>query len=242
MGNRVILIRHGHGLNDDRVMNYLIDAGFTPEIRKPFAGEKLEKLTDDIVGTVIYGGIYNASDTELHPFLQEEYRWINDALNANIPVLGLCQGAQMIAHHFDEWTGPRNPAIYEFGYYKITSTGIDPDFMPDSLYVTQYHYHTFDLPKSAILLASSNDYENQAFRIGKNIYGFQFHPEITIEGFRRWQQMAGNDHHKPGSQDISTQNKLMREYDADQALWFYSFLEKFFDHKPATLRTTNMNA
>ena len=242
MGNRVILIKHGHGPNDDRVMNYLIDAGFTPDIRKPFAGDKLGELTGDIVGTIIYGGMYNASDTERYSFLQEEYRWIDDALKASIPILGLCQGAQMIAHHLGEWTGPKNPEIYEFGYYKIISTGVDPDFMPQSLHVTQYHYHTFDLPKSAVLLASSNDYENQAFRIGKNVYGFQFHPEVTIEGFRRWQYAAGNDYLKPGSQDVTTQNELMCKYDADQAMWFYSFLEKLFDRKPATLCSENINS
>lgn len=228
MSKRVVLVRHGHGPNDDRVVSYLTDAGFTPDIRKPFAGDSLGDVTDDVAGTVIYGGMYNAYDTEKHPFLNEEYRWIGAALDAGIPTLGLCQGAQMLAWHQGEWAGAPDHGQHEFGLYEVTPTGADPDFMPGPMHVTQAHFHTFDLPKGAVHLARSEVFENQAFRLGSTVYGFQFHPEQTIEGFRRWQNEKTNSYGQPGAQDRDTQNRLIFAHDEAQATWFYGFLKKLF--------------
>ncbi len=228
MSQRVVLVRHGDDPPDDRVVTYLTQAGFTPDIRRPFRGDGLGDVTDDVAGTVIYGGPYNAYDAELHPFLNEEYRWIGAALDADIPVLGLCQGAQMIAYHQGEWAGAPDSGMHEFGYYEITPTGADPRFMPGPLFCTQAHYHTFDLPKGAVHLARSALYENQAFRLGDKVYGFQFHPEQTIEGFRRWQNWPTANYGKPGAQDRETQTRLMLQHDAAQAAWFYGFLEGLF--------------
>ena len=102
---RVLLVRHEDGPDDDRVTSYLKTAGIAADIRRPFRGEPLGEIAEDIVGTVIYGGRYNAYDTELHPFLAEEYRWIEAALAAGLPTLGLCQGAQMIAWQQGAWVG-----------------------------------------------------------------------------------------------------------------------------------------
>jgi len=228
MSRRIVLVRHGDDPPDDRVVTYLTQAGFTPDIRRPFRGESLGDVTDDVAGTVIYGGPYNVYDAALHPFLNEEYRWLGAALDAGIPVLGLCQGAQMIAYHQGEWAGAPESGLHEFGYYEITPTGADPGFMPGPLFFTQAHYHTFDLPKGAVHLARSASFENQAFRLGDKVYGFQFHPEQTIEGFRRWQNWPKANYGKPGAQDRETQTRLMLEHDAAQADWFYGFLEGLF--------------
>ena len=227
MTQRVVLVRHGHEPADDRVTSYVTQNGYVPDIRKPFAGDTLGDVTDGVAATVIYGGMYNAFDADKHPFLNEEYRWIGAAMDAGIPVLGLCQGAQMIAYHPGEWAGPRDPEVYEFGYYEITPTGADPDFMPEPLWMTQSHFHTFDLPKGAVHLARSALYENQAFRLGDNVYGFQFHPEVTIEGFRRWQNEKGSYAGLTGAQDRDTQTELMYAHDAPQAEWFTGFLSRF---------------
>lgn len=100
--------------------------------------------------------------------------------------------------------------------------------MKQSMWVTQAHYHTFDLQKGAVRLAGNENYENQAFRIGHKVYGFQFHPEVTIEGFRRWQKSNANCFERPGVQDLKHQNRAMYEYDATQADWFYGFMDTLF--------------
>ena len=227
MTQRVVLVRHGHDPNDDRVATYLSQAGFEIDVRKPFAGDTIGEVTDDVAGTVVYGGMYNAYDTEKHPFLNEEYRWIGAALDAGLPILGLCQGAQMMAYHQGAWAGAPDHGKHEFGLYEVSPTGADDGFMPGPMHVTQAHYHTFDLPDGAVHLARSEMFENQAFRMGDKAYGFQFHPEQTVESFRRWQTSRPNSYEKPGAQDQAEQDRLLYEHDAAQAAWFFSFLEGF---------------
>ena len=101
------------------------------------------------------------------------------------------------------------------------------------LVATQAHFHTFALPEGATLLASSALYPNQAYRHGTNTYGVQFHPEVTIEGFRRWQAAPWAAYGKPGAQTRLEQDAFMREHDAAQAEWFYGFLASLFGSRTA---------
>jgi GMP synthase (glutamine-hydrolysing) len=58
--------------------------------------------------------------------------------------------------------------------------------LPENATVFQWHGDGFELPSGAIRLASSVNYENQAFRVGKNIYALQFHLEVTPPMIARW--------------------------------------------------------
>lgn len=227
MDKRVLLVRHGDEPADDRVVTWLTEAGYDVDARKPFAGELLGDVTDDLAATVIYGGIYNVYETDKHPFLNEEYRWIDACLKSDVPILGLCQGAQQIAHHLGAWAGAKPHETYEFGYYRIDPEPAAKAFLKDPMWVTQAHFHTFDLPDGATRLARSEVYENQAFKVGANVYGFQFHPEVTIEGFRRWQHWKESLFGKNGVQTRGEQHRLMHQHDARQAEWFYGFLDSF---------------
>lgn len=228
MKSRVVLVLHDHAPNDDRVVSYLQANGFNVDIRKPFAGDLLGDVTDDLAGTVIFGGLYNAYDTELHPFLKEEYRWMDAVLAADLPFLGICQGAQMLAIHLGAWAGERKGTTWEFGYYQVRPTAEAGDFLIKPLHFAQAHYHTFDLPKGATLLASSDDYENQAFRVGDKIFGLQFHAEKAPDGFRLWQKEKAHLHGLDGVQSLDEQNALMAKHDAAQGEWFDGFVSKLF--------------
>ena len=228
MPKRILLVRHNAGPYDDRVTNFCALNGFAADIRAPFRGEKLGGVTDDLAGMVVYGGPYNADAADTTPFLNEEYRMIGAVMDAGLPLLGLCQGAQMIAYHLGAFAGAPDHGLHEFGYYEVEPTGADPDFLPGPLHFTQWHFHTFDIPKEAIHLARSAAFENQAFRVGKNVYGLQFHPEQTVEGFRRWQNIDPGSYTRPGVQTRDRQTALMHEHDAAQAMWFYSFLGQLF--------------
>lgn len=226
--NQIVLVRHGDDPSDDRVFTWLSQNGFDVITCKPFAGEKLPPFNDRIAGTVIYGGKYNVYETDQHPFLLEEYRWIETCLNAGVAILGICQGAQQIAWHLGAWAGEPQHSTHEFGYYEITATEDGRDLFPPALHVAQAHFHTFDLPNGAVCLAGNKSYPNQAVRFRDNVYGLQFHAEQTIEGFRRWQNAPWAAYGKPGAQTREQQNELMATHDETQAKWFYGFLEKLF--------------
>ncbi|QBF33676.1 glutamine amidotransferase [Thalassococcus sp. S3] len=226
MMKRVLLVRHDDGPSDDRVMSFLAMNGLRADVRRPFLGDPLGEVTEDLAGTVLYGGMYNAYDTETHPFLNEEYHWIGQMLDAGLPMLGLCQGAQMIAHHQGAWVGAPDHGLHEFGYYEVTP--LAEEFMPRPMHVAQAHFHTFDLPQGAVHLARSETYENQAFQIGEHVFGLQFHPEQTIEGMRRWQSQSTDLTERPGAQTRDVMTRLMHMHDETQAIWFYGFLAKLF--------------
>jgi GMP synthase (glutamine-hydrolysing) len=213
MKKRVILVRHGDDPPDDRVHTYLVRNGFEPVVKKPFAGDMLGEIDETVGGSVVYGGRFEAYAHDRFPFLKEEARWIEACMARGVPLLGICQGAQQIAHVLGATVGPAEDG-----------RGI----LPGAIHVTQSHYHTFGIPKGATHLASSAAFPNQAFSYGASTYAFQFHPEVTIEGFRRWQASLNAFYDKPGAQTREEQDRLMHRHDAAQAEWFYGFLERLF--------------
>ncbi len=228
MARKLVLVRHGDDPPDDRVVTFAIGAGFEPVMCRPFKGEALPEVSSDVAGSVIYGGPFNVFDEDKYPFLHDEADWIRACMARDIPLLGICQGAQQIARVMGADVGPHDSGLHEFGYYPISPTAEGRDFLPETIPMTQAHFHTFAIPEGAVHLASSPMYPNQAFRIGQKVYGFQFHPECTIEGFRRWQAAPWAAYGKPGVQTRAEQDALMMQADAKQAAWFYGFLEKLF--------------
>lgn len=228
MSRKIVLVRHGDDPPDDRVVTYAVQNGFEPVFRRPFKGDKLGKPGPDVAGSVVYGGPFNVFEEDKHPFLHDEADWIRACMAQNIPLLGICQGAQQIAHVLGAKVGPYDTEVHEFGYYPISPTPEGRDFLPDTIPMTEAHFHTFAIPEGAVHLATSPLYPNQAFRVGQCTYGFQFHPEVTIEGFRRWQSNAWAAFGKPGAQTREEQDALMLANDAKQAEWFYGFLAKLF--------------
>ncbi|MFN3282139.1 MAG: type 1 glutamine amidotransferase, partial [Tabrizicola sp.] len=200
MGRDLVLVRHGDDPPDDRIVTFAVENGFNPIIRKPFKGDVLGGPGPQVAGTVIYGGPFNVFDEDRHPFLREEARWIRACMDRGLPVLGICQGAQQIARLLGAEVGPVPEGLHEFGYYPIAPTDQADDFLPATLHMAQAHFHTFAIPAGAVHLASSPLFPNQAFRFGDRVYGFQFHPEVTIEGFRRWQNRPWAAYGEPGAQ------------------------------------------
>ncbi len=144
---------------------------------------------DQVAGLVIMGGPMNADETVRYPFLATEVQWLRVAVEAGLPVLGICLGAQLLA----KTLGSRVYAnrVKEIGWYAIEML---PEGLADPLFaggpatetVVQWHGDTFDLPAGAVHLARSAACQHQAFRHGSRAYGLQFHLEITPEMVVDW--------------------------------------------------------
>ena len=225
--NELILVRHSKEPADDRVFTFARLNGLIPIEKFPFQGDLLGEPTERTFGTVIYGGQYSVFENDKYPFLREEANWISSCMEANLPVLGLCQGAQQIAQLLGAKVGPTEDNRHEFGDYEVTPTSEGLDFLSEPKFFTQAHFHTFEIPKGAVHLARSKGFENQAFQYGKNVFGLQYHPECTIEGFRRWQSNSPSASCL-GVQSVQKQTSLMMKHDASQAAWFYNFMSKLF--------------
>ncbi|HLN87906.1 MAG TPA: gamma-glutamyl-gamma-aminobutyrate hydrolase family protein [Candidatus Limnocylindrales bacterium] len=154
-----------------------------------FHGEMPTEDWQHIGALIILGGPMNVGEEDNFPFLRWEKRIIRAAIDEAVPMLGVCLGAQLIAETLGTkiFHGP----VKEIGWSRISITPhgqVDSllGYMPESATVFQWHGDGFELPNGAIHLASSINYKNQAFRVGKSIYGLQFHLEVTPRMIERW--------------------------------------------------------
>ncbi len=140
-------------------------------------------------GLIVLGGPMNVEDQVQRPHLRTELRAIERMLEQGKPVLGICLGAQLLAHVLG--APIRRQREPEIGWYPLrtTATGrADPVLSPlgETAPVFQWHGYRFDLPSGAAHLARTDSCEQQAFRWGDNAYGFQFHMEMDERLIERW--------------------------------------------------------
>lgn len=147
---------------------------------------------------IIMGGPMAVYEIQRYPHLIVGSRIIREAINRDMRVLGICLGAQMIANCLGAEVHPG--AEKEIGWYHIelTEDGLKDTFIRSlavhprvgdfcrRFKVFHWHGDTFDIPPEGVLLASSELYKNQSFRYGNNVYGFQFHIEVTKEMLIEW--------------------------------------------------------
>ncbi|HEV3227929.1 MAG TPA: DHA2 family efflux MFS transporter permease subunit [Solirubrobacteraceae bacterium] len=154
--------------------------GIALEVHCTYAGDALPEL-DRLAGLVVMGGPMGVGDTEQHPHLAGEQDLLARAVRAGLPVLGVCLGAQLLARALGAGVEPGPEPELGLGAVALTSEGrVDPVLGPAGPLVPVLHWHadTFEIPDGAVRLAASRDYPNQAFRMGRLAYAFQFHVEL----------------------------------------------------------------
>jgi GMP synthase (glutamine-hydrolysing) len=138
------------------------------------------------------GGPMGVHDEAEHPWLAGEKRWIAAAVQAGVPYLGVCLGAQLLAASLGApvHSGP----IPEVGVLPVevaAAARSDPVLgaLGGEFPALQWHGDTFGIPAGAVHLARSGAYPNQAFRFGEAAYAVQFHVEVTDQMFAAWGQV-----------------------------------------------------
>lgn len=136
--------------------------------------------------TIILGGPVSVYETEDYPFLIDEIELLKIRLAQKLPTLGICLGAQLIAHALGAkvYAGHRK----EIGWSILDIRYANNNILAPLAGIPVLHWHgdTFDLPHEATLLASSNVYSNQAFQVGDNILALQFHLEVAADSLEKW--------------------------------------------------------
>ena len=140
-------------------------------------------------GLIVLGGPMNVGQADQYPHLTSELEALRSALDHNIPIMGICLGAQLLAKTLGAEVS-RCPEK-EIGWYDVTPTeeGLrDPvlGHFKDTRKIFEWHGDAFANPPGAVRLAESRAWPNQAYRYGDNAYGFQFHLEVDEALVHRW--------------------------------------------------------
>jgi GMP synthase (glutamine-hydrolysing) len=182
---KIYVLQHHPAENLGNIADALEGAALAWQYIRVNDGQTVPASIKGAGGLIVMGGPMSVYQIDRYPWLRDEMRLIEDAAKSNVPVLGVCLGAQIVAAALGAKVD-RNPNGKEIGWHPIRlhDSAKDDRLMrglPATM--TPFHWHgdIFDLPRGAVSLASSDKTPCQAFRHGDKVYGFQFHIEVTRE-------------------------------------------------------------
>lgn len=163
----------------------------------------MEALSPDLL--VVLGGPLGANDEQDYPFIGAELRLLEKRLEHNRPTLGICLGGQLMARALGAAVAPAVRAEVGWSPLALTVSG-ETSVLRHFGDAPVFHWHgdAFDLPEHGVPLASTPDCPHQAFSVGANILGLQFHPEVTARGLESWYVGHYRAMQAPGCPDVNT--------------------------------------
>lgn len=188
----VLVVQNYHNTGLGQVATALNEANASIDLRSPYLGEALPDRHDDHDAIVVLGGDQNALADEAYPYLPRLSGLIKNFGDADKAVLGICLGSQLVARGYGATNILGRPA--EFGWKDVICTAqaaSDPVLSAVNKQFPIFHWHsdTFTLPEQATHLAASQMTTNQAFRIGRAVYGIQFHFEADTHLVDEWKHV-----------------------------------------------------
>ena len=155
-----------------------------------WAAERGVRIVPGVAGTdlpdpsgfdavAVLGSAEGAWDDSV-PWLADEIAYLQRVIEADVPILGICFGGQLLARVLGG-TAHRADGHHENGWRTISS--YDPDVIVEGPWM-EFHFDTFTAPPTSEVLARSERCD-QAFRQDRHL-GVQFHPEITPAEFETW--------------------------------------------------------
>jgi len=183
---KIYVLQHHPVENLGTIADALEGAALAWQYVRVYDGQPVPSSMKGAGGLIVMGGPMGVYQTDRYPWLRDEMRLIEDAVKSNLPTLGVCLGAQILAAALGAKV-ERNPNGKEIGWHPIKlGDSAQHDRLMRGLpaTLTPFHWHgdIFDLPPGAVLLASSEKTPCQAFRYGDKAYAFQFHFEVTPDG------------------------------------------------------------
>lgn len=178
----IIVLQHSEIGTAGRLGVTLRDHGYPLDIRRPDLGkDRVPTDLDDVHGVVILGGPQNVTEIGGLPWMQQEAALIKLATAANVPVIGICLGAQLIAHALGGQVAPREKPAIGFSTLRLNPAGQTETMLAG---IAWDHPQLFScgqeikqLPPGAQLLASADGVKHAIFRAGLRTYGFINHFE-----------------------------------------------------------------
>lgn len=164
---------------------------------------------DEYHAVMVFGGGMHVDQEADHPWLGGEGEYLRALLERDVPLLGVCLGAQLVAKAAGAAVGPA--ARPEIGWCEVERTADDSvlGVLPHRFPAFQWHFYAFDVPHGACELARS-DVCPQAFRLGEAAWAVQFHPEVTREIVASWVEEAPDEAPAPAGLLAETDERIVQ--------------------------------
>lgn len=187
---KILVVSHKTEKDLGSLDHILVERGYdvTRVLSYMDAIETIDPLGHDLA--IFTGGPMGVYQADMFPYLKHELDYLEKRLAGEKPILGICLGAQLTAKALGSEVFPGESGK-EIGWVDIyvNEEGMStPVKHFDTIHtkMMQWHGDTFNLPKGAIRLASSDLYKNQAYSYGKNVMALQCHPEVQRENIELW--------------------------------------------------------
>ena len=222
MTHRVLVIQNDKSDPVAQVGEWVSEFGIDVQVLQPFNGDVVpDELPQDIHGFIVLGGAMGANDDSDYAWLSKVRGLLHDAAKQDLPTVGICLGAQVLATAIGG-TVTRADAI-EIGpveihvdEHKATTDPLFSRYAGQNVKGAQWHQDwVATLPADAVVLAGNNDCPVQAFRVGDNVYGVQFHPEIDAAIFKDWASDSDDEAGQRSGRDMSEPIQAMIDVEAE---------------------------
>ncbi len=193
----LLVVEHEAQCPPGHLGGWLVDAGLTLDVRRPYAGDVLPDDLTAHVGMLVLGGEMGAEQDASYPWLPQVRRLVGGAAQAGTPVLGVCLGLQLAAVALGGAVGV-NPLGQQIGVLGVGWTDAaheDPVFARVAARgrtadeVPAVHWNddvVTRLPSGTVVLARAERGELQAARLTPTVWGVQWHPEVGAEIIGAW--------------------------------------------------------
>jgi GMP synthase-like glutamine amidotransferase len=182
---KVLAVTHGENVGPELFGDVVRERGHElVEWDIPSRGAPV--LDADVV--MVFGGAQNVGEEDRFPWLRDEYAALSGWLEAGTPLLGVCLGAQTLAHAAGAPVAKLPAAYTGFIETELTGAGVDDPVLgvlPERFRALNGNAYGFDLPPGAVELARSGPLR-QGYRLGERAWGVQFHPEVRRDQVVRW--------------------------------------------------------
>ena len=229
-GLRALVLQHEQPTPGGYVNQWLEDRGADQDIfRIDIDGREVDPREYDLI--VSLGSEFAAFD-DSKPFIRREADLLREAVEADVPVLGLCFGGQLLARTMggESFRSDRS----EIGWIDVRTK--EPDLISAGPWF-QWHFDSFTLPPGARLIADT-EVGPQAYVIGRSL-GLQFHPEVTPEIMDSWVKAYRHELDGDGVDPdalLEETNRLAPEVRKRSEQLFTNFVENIAKLRPEAMR------
>lgn len=190
---RIHYLKHVSYEGLGNIENVLVNKGCSLSHTSMYQDQSLPSI-HNIDALIVMGGPMGVHDEDEYPWLTLEKGFIESVLQRDIPVLGVCLGAQLIANILG--AAVTKNVYEEIGWFQVSRTnGLQDERVQElPLKFESIHWHkdTFDIPSGAANFLVSDGCANQGFVYGDNILGLQFHLELLPSNVHAIYQKSGN--------------------------------------------------